>query len=113
MFGKLYTFYPIKAVFMAVILLFEVGSAICGAAPTSNAFIVGRAIAGLGSAGIFSGGIVIIVYAVPLHKRPLYQGMFGAIFGLASVIGPLVGGAFTSNVTWRWCKSLCRLYPGT
>ncbi|KAH6648973.1 MFS multidrug transporter [Truncatella angustata] len=103
MFGKLYTFFSIKTFFMGAVLLFEVGSAICGAAPSSTVFIVGRAIAGVGAAGIFSGVIIIIVYAVPLHKRPLYQGLFGAIFGLASVIGPLVGGAFTSNVTWRWC----------
>jgi MFS family permease len=47
--------------------------------------------------------IVSIVYAVPLPKRPAIQGLFGALFGLASVIGPLIGGAFTSNVTWRWC----------
>lgn len=47
--------------------------------------------------------MVVIVYAVPLHKRPLYQGMFGAVFGIASVIGPLLGGALTSKVTWRWC----------
>ena len=46
--------------------------------------------------------LVIITYAVPLHKRPLYQGMFGAIFGVASVVGPLLGGAFTTNVSWRW-----------
>lgn len=45
----------------------------------------------------------MIVYAVPLHKRPLFQGLFGAVFGLASVIGPLLGGAFTSKVSWRWC----------
>lgn len=44
-----------------------------------------------------------MVVSVPLHKRPLYQGFFGAVFGLASVAGPLVGGAFTTNVTWRWC----------
>ncbi|KAH8878729.1 putative MFS multidrug transporter [Thozetella sp. PMI_491] len=103
MFGKLYGFFSIKFVFLAAIFLFEVGSALCGAAPDSTSFIVGRAIAGVGSAGIMSGVIVVIVYAVPLHKRPMYQGLFGAIFGLSSVIGPLLGGAFTSRVTWRWC----------
>ncbi len=55
LFGKLYTFYSVKATFLSAVFIFEVGSAICGAAPTSVVFIVGRAIAGLGSAGIFSG----------------------------------------------------------
>ncbi|KAI1404519.1 putative MFS aflatoxin efflux pump [Hypoxylon fuscum] len=103
LFGKVYTFFPVRVTFLATILLFEAGSAICGAAPNSVAFILGRAIQGVGSAGIFSGSIITIVYSVPLHKRPLYLGFFGAVFGLASVVGPLVGGAFTSNVTWRWC----------
>lgn len=102
-FGKLYSFYSVKWTFLISIAWFEVGSAICGAAPTSVAFIIGRAIAGVGSAGIMSGAITVIVYAVPLHKRPLFQGLFGAVFGLASVVGPLLGGAFTSRVTWRWC----------
>ncbi|KAG4257715.1 hypothetical protein FPRO04_13396 [Fusarium proliferatum] len=103
LFGKLYTLFNIKWVFIAAMVLFEVGSAVCGAAPTSEALIVGRAIAGLGSAGLFQGAIIIIAYSVPLNKRPLYNGMFGSVYGVASVIGPLLGGAFVDHVTWRWC----------
>ena len=103
LFGRIYQFYSPKWVWLVAILLFEIGSAVCGAAPNSVAFIVGRAIAGLGSAGVFSGALIIIVYTVPLHKRPAYTGTIGGIFGIASVMGPLVGGAFTEQVTWRWC----------
>ncbi|KAJ8098464.1 major facilitator superfamily domain-containing protein [Lipomyces tetrasporus] len=102
-FGKFYTFFPVKWVFLIAIVVFEVGSAICGAAPTSNALIVGRAIAGLGSAGIFSGALVIIAYSVPLDKRPVYNGLLGSMYGIASVAGPLMGGAFTDHISWRWC----------
>ncbi|KAJ5088779.1 major facilitator superfamily domain-containing protein [Penicillium angulare] len=103
LFGRIYKFYNMKRVFLTSVVGFEIGSVICGAAPTSGAFIAGRAIAGFASSGIFSGCMLIMISMVPLHKRPVFQGMFGATFGIASVLGPLVGGAFTSNVTWRWC----------
>lgn len=102
-FGRIYTFYSPKTVFLSCIFLFEVGSAICGAAPTSIVFILGRAIAGAGSAGVSSGTIVIVMHTVPLEKRPIFQGLIGAVFGVASVIGPLLGGVFTQNMSWRWC----------
>lgn len=102
-YGKLYTFYSIKWVYLVAFFIFEVGSAVCGAAPSSVALIIGRAIAGLGAAGIFSGAILIIAISVPLQRRPAFTGLVGAMYGLASVAGPLIGGAFTDKVTWRWC----------
>jgi len=103
MFGKLYTFYSIKWVYLIALGIFELGSLVCGAAPTSNALIVGRAVAGIGSAGIFSGAILIVAHTVPLQQRPTYTGLIGAMYGIASVAGPLMGGAFTDRLTWRWC----------
>lgn len=83
------------------VFIFEGGSALCGAAPSSLLFILGRAIAGVGGAGIFSGVTLIIFSLVPLRKQPLFQGAFGGVFGLSSVLGPLVGGAFASSGNWR------------
>ncbi|KAJ7124279.1 major facilitator superfamily domain-containing protein [Mycena epipterygia] len=103
LFGKFYSLLPIKWVFVAALSIFEIGSLICGSAPTSNALIVGRAIAGLGSSGIVSGALIIIANTVPLAKRPTYSGMIGGVFGIASVAGPLMGGAFTDKLSWRWC----------
>ena len=97
MFGRLYTFFSVKTTFLVSILIFEVGSAVCGAAPTSNALIIGRAIAGVGSAGIYAGAVITTVYCIPLEKRMPYQAVVAAIFGVTSVLGPLLGGGFTDK----------------
>ena len=96
--GRIYQLYSTKWVFLLSIIIFEAGSALCGAASNSTAFIIGRAIAGLGSAGIFSGGSMIILPLVPLRKRPIFTSMFGMAFGLSSVLGPILGGIFTDQL---------------
>ncbi|KAF7309754.1 Major facilitator superfamily transporter [Mycena indigotica] len=103
LFGRFYSFLSIKWVYIVAISIFELGSLICGVAPNSSTLIVGRAIAGLGSAGIFSGALIIVANTVPLERRPMYTGLIGAMYGIASVAGPLMGGVFTDKVTWRWC----------
>ncbi|KAL4890731.1 major facilitator superfamily domain-containing protein [Aspergillus ambiguus] len=103
LFGKLYTFYSTKWIYLIALCIFEVGSLVCGVAPSSVALILGRSIAGIGAGGLFSGGVIILAQAIPLERRPIYTGMLTSMFGVASVAGPLMGGAFTDHVTWRWC----------
>ena len=66
--------------------------------------IAGRTLAGLGSAGLMNGGLNIIVNSTPLEKRPLYTGIMIGVGQMGLVTGPLIGGALTEHVTWRWCK---------
>ncbi|CAG9948466.1 unnamed protein product, partial [Clonostachys rosea f. rosea IK726] len=101
--GKIYKFFNLKWTFLWSMLIFEVGSLICGVAPTSKALVAGRAIAGLGGAGLSVGGTSIISLTVPPAKRPLMMGVIGMTYCLSAVLGPLLGGAFTESVTWRWC----------
>ncbi|KAI8663747.1 MFS domain-containing protein [Fusarium keratoplasticum] len=102
-FGKSFRFFSLKWTFLAALFIFEIGSVLCAAAQSSEMLIVGRTIAGIGCAGISSGGLIIIANITPMEKRATYQSLYGGIFGIASVVGPLVGGAFTDKVSWRWC----------
>ncbi|KAG5659562.1 hypothetical protein KAF25_002121 [Fusarium avenaceum] len=101
-FGLVFKYYSTKWVIFALASIFEIGSIVCASAPTSNALIVGRAITGIGGAGIGSGAFIYVTLLFPLEERPKYLGALGAAFGLSSILGPILGGYLTS-VTWRWC----------
>ncbi|KAH8886123.1 major facilitator superfamily transporter [Thozetella sp. PMI_491] len=103
-FGRLYNQFNIKAVFLTSLLIFELGSLACAVSPSSNAFIAGRAIAGLGASGLQSGCLVLMSAALPPKKLPTYLGAIGMVYGVAAVLGPVAGGLITNSyLTWRWC----------
>ncbi|WZH47041.1 major facilitator superfamily domain-containing protein [Fusarium acuminatum] len=101
-FGLVFKYYSTKWVLFTLAAIFEIGSIVCAAAPNSNALIVGRAITGIGGAGIGSGAFIYVTVLFPLEERPKYLGALGAAFGLSSILGPILGGYLTS-VSWRWC----------
>jgi MFS family permease len=103
MFGKAYKLFSIKRVFLLANVISVAGSLLCGAANTSIMLIIGRAIAGLGSAGLLSGCFVILVQSTPLRNRPMVTGVMSAIEGLATLSAPLLGGAIMQSLGWRWC----------
>jgi hypothetical protein len=89
--------------FFAFMAVFEFGSLICGTAVNSPMLIVGRALAGIGGAGVATGAFSIIGSSLPLQKRPVYIGILHSTFGVATIIGPVLGGALTQHASWRWC----------
>ncbi|ORY17057.1 major facilitator superfamily transporter [Clohesyomyces aquaticus] len=112
-FGRLYSLFDAKILYLVSILVFEGGSILSAASPNSAALIIGRAISGAGAAGLLCGSLAVFGRSVPLRARPLGMALVTSMYGIAGVLGPTIGGLITDTprLTWRFCFWYAFLFP--
>ncbi|KAI1153995.1 MFS toxin efflux pump [Nemania diffusa] len=103
LFSKIYEQFRVKWILVMAVGVLEIGSIVSATAPSSAALIIGRAIAGFGSAGILTGVFIVITHSVPPRWRPICNSTVGGLECIAMIVAPVIGGALTTYVSWRWC----------
>lgn len=102
--GSALSIVPAKPVYLGSVVVFAIGSLLCGVAKSFTTLVVGRAIAGWGGGGLIISAVIIMSEITRLRDRSLYYGLLGAIvYAISTIPGPLVGGVLTERVSWRWC----------
>ncbi|GAA5924798.1 hypothetical protein JCM3775_005472 [Rhodotorula graminis] len=101
--GRGFAYFSQKWMFLVCLAVFDLGCLVAAVAPSSSVLIVGRALQGLGYAGLFIGILAIASNTLPIRMQAVVTALMNVSYGTGTVLGPLIGGALTSNLTWRWC----------